>query len=102
VRIGKVPLKPVIAALIISLIISLIETWSDLFSTETMTVKLLILLGTMALILLFVGPGVYVFHQQAQRNAELNRAVDERIKRQEEAEERRRIYEGTINAKAGP
>jgi wobble nucleotide-excising tRNase len=79
--------------LVVSLILSLALTSEDLLSNESTKFKLLMLLGTLVVMVLIVGPALYGFRQQQERNAELNRTVDEQNKRREEAEERRRIYE---------
>src|SRR5882724_12623809 len=79
--------------LVVSLILSLALTWHDLLSNESTKFKFLMLLGTLVVMVLIVGSALYGFRQQQERNATLNRDIDERNKRQEEAEERRRVYE---------
>src|SRR5713226_4408827 len=86
-------LKLAFWTLVVSLILSLALTSHDLLSNESTKFRLLMLLGTLVVMVLIVGPTLYRFRQQLEQDAELNRGVDEQNKRREEAEERRRIYE---------
>jgi hypothetical protein len=72
-------LKLAVWTLVVSLILSLALTSHDLLSNESTRFKLLMLLGTLVVTVLIVGPALYGFRQQQN-------------KRREEAEERSRIY----------
>lgn len=50
--------------LLVSLILSLALTSHDLLSNESTKFKLLMLLGTLVVMLLIVGPALYGFRQQ--------------------------------------
>jgi len=83
----------IIETLIIAVLLSLVIVATDLFSNESIEFKLKETILVLLPMLLLVGPGVYAFHKQQKRHDEINRAVEEQIKRKAEADERIRIYE---------